>query len=544
MNYRKTLLPLIFTTIGSLLLTGCGKNKNPVGGEKLIQIRAYKGGYGTDFLHEMTDQYHKAHPEVSFQFLEESALLDGDTAVAEISVPKKNQVDLYVVTGVDINYLLKNSFSSLRKRDVVLLEPLDDIFEGKAVGLDGKEEEQTIKSRFFDGFEELCKYDGEFPKWRGKMFTLPWAEATTGIFMNKAILNKYGIAEPLTSNEFMDAIETVSVSGASENIYPFSWGGENAAGYWQYLFETWFAQYSGTEAHRNFMRCDPNGSGQIVENGYKVYEDVGILRSLQAMYPFLDFKYSPNGSNSQSHMEAQTDFLTGKTAFMINGDWILNEMKEYYYEEGKEIQMLRAPILSSIGQEIGITDFELHTLVEYIDAHKNNAEIKGLMPALTDEKINWVRDARSVHDTIGVGHNLIVPSYSDAKDAVKDFLRFFYSNDGCRIFRNFANANLPLSYETKEGDTNTSFQLSLDKVRNYDNPKIVTHVAPFNGVRDTASPTLLTFNCTSWATPYTFVYIMLDKINEHVLTPEGIFTGEQEYVRSHWSDYMENIDYL
>ena len=542
MKIKNFLLPLILVSSASLV-SGCRNKKNQVGGAQTIQIKAYKGGYGTDFLHEMADKYHEAHPEISFSFLDESVLIDGEKAAAEIAVPKKNQVDLYFVTGVDINYLVKKSSSVLNKRDEVLLEPLDSIFEGKAVGLDGKEEEATIKSRFFNGFEELCKYDGEFPKWRGTMFTLPWAEATTGIFMNKSVLDKYGVSIPLTSNEFISAVQTIYTAGKPNNNYPFSWGGGNAAGYWQYLYETWFAQYSGQQKFYNFQMCDP-GNGKIVQEGYKVYEDAGILKALEAMFPILDLNYSPNGSRTQQHTEAQTDFITGKTAFMIDGDWLMNEMKEYYYEQGKEIMMLRAPILSSIGSEIGISDAQLHTLVESIDNHLSNTEIKVLIPSLSDESIERVRSARSVHDTIGIGHNILIPSYADAKDAAKEFVKFFYSNDGCRIFRNFANANLPLTYQTKEGDKNTPFQQSLDKVRDYDNPQIVTSVASYNGVRTTPSPQILTFNYSAWVTPYTFVYIMLDKTNDQAFTPESIFNGEKDYVRSQWNSWMIYIDYL
>ena len=543
MRLRRLLLPIIATSTALLSVTGC-TNSVKVGGDAVIQIKAYKGGYSTDFLHELVKQYHEAHPEISFDIVEESALLDGEKTAAEIAIPKKNQIDLYFITGLDVNYLVKRSSSVLNKRDVTLLEPLDDIFESKAVNLDGTEEEKTIKERFFGGFEELSRYEGEFPKWRGTMFTLPWADAMTGLFVNKKVLDKYGVEIPLTSNEFTAAVQTIYTNGASQDNYPFSWGGANAAGYWQYLYETWFAQYSGVDNFNNFMKCDP-GNGKIVEEGYKVYEDTGILKGLEAMFDILDLNYSPKGSRSKTHMEAQTEFFTGRTAFMIDGDWILNEMKRDYYEQGKDIIMIGAPILSSIGEEIGITDAQLHTLVEMIDEHKTNAEIKAVIPSLSDANIERVVAARSVHDTIGVGHQIVIPSYADAKEAAKDFVRFFYSNDGCRIFRNFANANLPLTYEKEAGDTDTPFQQSLDKVRNYDNPTIVTSVASYNGVRTTPTPAIYTFNYSAWATPYTFMYIMLDKNSASpAFTPERIFNEEKAYVKNKWSEFMIYIDYL
>ena len=165
-----------------------------------------------------------------------------------------------------------------------------------------------------------------------------------------------------------------------------------------------------------------------------------------------------------------------------------------------------------------------------IDEHKTNAEIKAVISSLSDANIERVVAARSVHDTVGAGHQIVIPSYADAKEAAKDFVRFFYSNDGCRIFRNFANANLPLTYVKEADDTDTPFQQSLDKVRNYDNPTIVTSVASYNGVRTTPTPAIYTFNYSAWATPYTFMYIMLDKNSSSpAFTPERIFNEEKTY---------------
>ena len=545
MKYKKVLLPLLLASTAMVSLVGCS-NDAKVGGSNVIQIKSYKAGYGTDFIHEAADKFKTIYPEISFEFLDESALQDGEKAAEEIAIPKKNQVDLYFTADIDINNIIKRSSAVLNKREETLLEPLDDIFEGKAIGLNG-EETETIKSRFFTGFEELCRYNGEFPKWRGTMFTLPWAEAITGLFVNKAVLDQYGVAVPLTSNEFIAAIQKIYADGKANDNYPFSWGGSNAAGYWQYLYETWFAQYTGVEGFNRFMNCDP-GNGEIVKEGYKVYEDVAILKALEAFFDVLDFKYSPTGSSSMSHIKAQTDFITGKTAFMIDGDWVLNEMKEYYYDQAKEIVMIGVPILSSIGEQIGISDSQLHSLIELVDEHKSNAEIKAVIPSLSDENIKWVRDARSVHDTLGIGHNIVIPSYADAKEAAKLFVRFLYSNDGCRIFRNFANANLPLSYETKEGDTNTPFQQSLDKIRNYDDPQIVTTVASFNGVRSTPTPPIYVFNYSAWSSPYTAVYIMEDiDINtglHKLFSPQKIFDDEKNYVKGEWSARMIYIDYL
>ena len=95
---------------------------------------------------------------------------------------------------------------------------------------------------------------------------------------------------PLTSDEFVAAIEKISTHTAADGVYPYSWGGSNAPGYWAFLFETWFAQYSGAEKYVKFQKCEPE-TGTIKENGYEVYNDQGILKSLEAMYPIFQQKY-------------------------------------------------------------------------------------------------------------------------------------------------------------------------------------------------------------------------------------------------------------
>lgn len=530
-------IPVVLSTVALASLVGCNKTKP--GGEGVIQIVAYKAGYGVDWLHAAADEFTKAFPNVSFEFLEESALA-GDKAKNDIPSPSKNQTDLYFVSTTDVDDIISRSYNILKTRDSVLLEPLDDIFTSKAIDKDGFEEKETIESRFLGGFKEAVVYEGTTPsKWDNKMFSLPWAQGTTGICYNPALLTKYGIDVPRTSNEFISAIKSIYELGAADDVYPYSFAGDNASGYWAYLYETWFAQYSGQKGFERFMRCEPT-TGTIKDNGYEVYNDQGILESLKAMFELLDVKYAPKGDMSKKHTEAQTDFVTGKSVFMVDGDWLLNEMKEDYFEQTKEIKMLRTPILSSIGEEIGITDEQLHTLVDMIDEHKTNDDIKAALTSLDDLKIARVREARSITCSQGVSHNILIPSYSDAKDVAKLFVRFLYSNDGCRIFRNNAYSNLPIKYTKDSADTNTPWQQSLDALRDYEDAKVISESAPYNNVRNLAQ--LFLFNYQTWISPTTFKTIMLEKTKPApAFTAQSIFEREYAHVKSSWSGYMAYV---
>jgi len=161
---------------------------------------------------------------------------------------------------------------------------------------------------------------------------------------------------------------------------------------------------------------------------------------------------------------------------------------------------------------------------------------------LTDANIDRVLNARSIYDSIGGAHEIVIPSYADAKDAAKLFIRFLYSNDGCRIFRNNAYANMPLAYETGDGDTDTPFQRSLDKIVNYDNPHMITTASPFNNVRNVAQ--LMNFNYTAWVHPNTYKSIMLDKASTKTFSAQFIYENELAYVRNNWSRYMAFVHWL
>lgn len=530
---------LVLAALGAGLipgLTSCG-NKIEEGGSKLVQIRTYKGGYGDDWLREVVSHFNKTFEAEGYkaEIVESSALVT-ETAGQEILVPNKNQIDLYFTNGSDISTMINKSKNILRSNDKVVVEQLDDILSSKAIGFDGKEEEQTIGERLIGGFAETSKYNGTNEKWAGKTYKLPWADAMTGLFCNTTVLNKYGIDVPLTSNELVSAIKTIASKVGETQIYPYSMGGSNASGYWSYLWETWFAQYSTAQGFINFEKCVPS-NGDIKNNGYEVYQDKGILKSLEAMYDILDLNYCSNGSSERQHTEAQTEFVLGKSAFMINGDWLMNEMKENYSDKASDIIMVKAPILSSIGAECGLTDAELHDVVKAIDNSKTNDEIKAAVSKATDAGIDRIREARSIHDSIGTSHDLFIPSYADAKDAAKLFVRYLYSNDGCNTFRQYANANLPLKY-TIDDDLKaktTNYLASLDSF--YEgNAQMVSGSADYNTVRGDSQ--MYAFNVSAWQHPRTFISIMQ---NKEKLTPQYIFEQEAAYMQSQWAGYMSYV---
>lgn len=531
MAFKKYLSFACLSVILMGAVAGCG-NRVVAGGEDTIQVRAFKGGYGDEWLKQAKIEFEKTFPGKKVEIVESSATVT-EKSKQEILVPKKNNIDLYFTNGSGFYNIIEQSKKILKTSKEVLLEDLTDVYNSKAIGFDGKEESETIANRMFSGYKEACQYNGDLAQWQGNIYKLPWADAMTGLCVNKSVLDKYGLEIPLTTNDLVNCITTIASHTATDKVYPYTWAGSNASGYWSYLFETWFAQYSTAENFYKFMKCEP-ANGDIVNNGYEVYQDTGILKSLEVMFEILDLKYSPNGSASMTHMEAQNKFLRGESAFIVDGDWVMDEMKEDYYEEAKEIIFAKAPIISVFGEEMGITDAQLHNVVKAIDEGKTDAEIKAIV-SLTDANIKRIRDARAIHNGIGVSHDMVIPSYSDAKDTAKLFIRFLYSNDGCRLFRNNAYSNLPLTYTIQEGDKNTPFQQSLDEIYKGESV-MVSGAADLNSVRQATM--MYMFNVSEWQHPNTYKSIMVDKNGAKAYSPEKIFQDEAKYMKSNWATYM------
>lgn len=525
-------------------IAGCGKDK--AGGSKKVQIVAYKAGYGIDWLNDLIRQFNETFKSegLTAELVEANSMV-GTEADAAIQTPKKNQNDLYFLSNGNVSEHIAASHSKLHSSKKVLLEDLTDVYNSKAIGFDGKEESETIADRMFGGFKEYCTYNGYVEKWNGNMYELPWADSVLGILCNPAVLTKYGLDMPLTSNEFVACIQQISSLGASDQVYPLVYAGKNASGYWSYLYEIWFAQYTGVEQYQKFVKCEP-ASGDISNEGYKVYEDEGIEKALEGMFQILKKSYVMPQSSEYEHIDAQDEFIRGNAAFMVDGDWMLNEMKteEADYNRAKNTILMKTPILSSIGTKLGLTDAQLHDLVKAIDEHKTLVEMKEA--GFTETQIAKVTEARSTHNSLGTTHDIVIPEYADAKEAAKKFVRMMYSSDGCNVFRKGANANLPLRY-TRTSEHETAFQDSVDAIYDYDNVYMISGDGELNDVRKLCK--MYTFNYQSWAHPKTYTSILenpsvfvLDELPEdekNRYNPKRMAAKEAEYMRLNWSAYME-----
>lgn len=93
---------------------------------------------------------------------------------------------------------------------------------------------------------------------------------------------------------------------------------------------------------------------------------------------------------------------------MPNGDWFENEAKSYVGEVPDSFKMMKTPKLSS---------------------------------AVT--KYKGVNNVPDYAYTLASTHNVFIPSYTREKDLALDFLSFYYSETGAKIFYEHTGAFLP-----------------------------------------------------------------------------------------------------
>ena len=526
------------------VLSACGSEENTQSameespaGNKVCIISYNSSGYSHTWLEKAAEEFEKMYEDEGYDLQLEIEFSAGSNASLEIPLgPDKNDVDLYIGAS-DLESMLDASNKTMRGEGAVLVDLTDCVWNQPGIGLDKQEEEKTLAQRYFLD-EEYLYYDGTLEEFHGGIYGIPGSVGSCGIIINMSVIEQFGYNRdnlPRTTDEFNEMCHKIAEKTDETGIFPYAWPGANAPGYITYLFYEYFAQYSGKEAFMNFVKTVPE-SGDVVNDGWKVYEDPGILEGFKAMAPIMKLEYSPKGSVNMTHMEAQHEMLVGNAAFIINGDWVLNEMELEYYDEASQCIMMNTPILSVIGTECGISDAELSEAVGMIDAGHSNEQIVAEIAGLDQTEIQRIRDARNIYSCgdKSVRGGACIPAYADSKEVAILFLRFLYSEDGCKIVRDEAFNVASFTCENYDSAGNTIY---MDSVIANINPGVGEYISMDAGlsvVRATSG--MLPFNHPSIVAPNTFRYMITDATG--MLTPDYMYQAELDYVRSHWSQWV------
>ena len=439
MKKIKKLVALAMVGIMTLSLAGCGGSKDgdkkvsATNGGELVEIAYWNSGMGTKYLDKMIEEF---NAKQSDWFVYYVASADNNSVKTTYGLEDADSTDLYMTTKLF---------------DTSHMEPLDDLLNSKVDG-----ESKTIGEKFDATYLEYEKATDDH------YYTLTWGGGAIGLVYNTRLFQKAGITQiPRTTNELAVVCDQLSEAGITP-ITHYRGEERSTSGYWPYLQEQWAAQYDGWDYYMNTFYACTDASGKSPSKDVLTTKD-GRYQVLKAMEKFITPEYLQPGANAQDHITAQTSFLNTDIGMMVSGSWMANEMEGT--GSAKDFAVMKTPIISGITDKLATvkSDAELRNLISAIDSVMDGeSEISAyqsgdgyLVNGKSVSAADWdyVKNARSMVATNYPQMSVFIPSYSDAKDGAKEFLKFFYSDAGYKIFTDTLHISLP--FNLSEGEVNT-----------------------------------------------------------------------------------------
>ena len=553
-NFKKVISLVLAMVMLLGILAACdGGNEvqvnedgSTVQGKKAI-IAYNSVGYGHKWLETLAAQFNETYAEEGYTVELKISMANEINPSLEIGKgAERNDVDMYL-DAYNLETLLDASDRTMRGNGAVLVDMKESVWNQPAIGFDKQEEAKTIGERFTMD-ENYVYYNGKREDFQGGIYVLPsgmelWS---VGINVNPAVTAQYGYPAdnlPRTTDEFNAMCKKIAETSKETGVYAYSWAGGNASGYLAYLYYEYFAQYVGYENFMNFIETKPF-TGATVEDikneGWKIYEDQGILEAFKAMEPIMKPEFSTNGSASMDHMTAQHQLLTGKAAFMILGDWLLAQMKDQYYEEASQCVLMKTPVLSVIGTEAGITDAELSNAVKMIDDGKTDAEIMAAISGLDAAETARIREARNIYGggEAKIRSGMAIPAYADGRDVAILFARFMCSEDALKVIRNQGYKINCYECESYDFENETPYMQSVLANMNLGEGLYISMDNSLSILR--ANSNMLCFNHPTTGYPYTFKNMIMDTTG--TMTAQNLYELEKEYAKQYWSTWTAYIE--
>ncbi len=448
---RKVLAVAMGVLLGLTTFATVGCKKKIDNSSSTIEVFVYQGGYGVEWL----DAMEKAFEEKTDYNVEVKVQKTGDVINSMILTGPSMTTDLFIVGGVNTSW---DSYVDLGGKAVAgyecCLAPLDDVYEaiGDRIRPDWKE--------FYFVQTDNSATD--------HYYALPWATGLTTLFYNKDLYDEAGLThEPRTTNELYDYCVTL----LSKGITPFIFSSSEA--YWNPLFWTWWVQYEGLNGYENFFNCRISDTAlPDINTAMEIFDQQGIYESLYTIQSLIqpnvqerDKDFVHNSVESLEYTQSQARFFNKEAAMMPNGDWLENEMATQI-SQGMQIGNIlpmRMPVISALSDKLSYWqesmsytqardqisadklaayDKNLCELVDYVDGVTTQLPTYGSeSDVLKDVEI--VKASRSVQYTYGLQHACVIPSYATAVEGAKEFLKFFASDEGLKIYADNTSGSLP-----------------------------------------------------------------------------------------------------
>jgi len=165
-------------------------------------------------------------------------------------------------------------------------------------------------------------FDGTVP-------SVPFQFNIEGLFYNKKIFAEHGITVPTTYDELLADAAKLKAAG----VTPFS-----ASGSTGWTISRWIGILLYRELGPNAMQAIKNGTAKLTDPAY--------VKAAQQVADLGKDGYFSSGITSLSYDAATTQFLTGKSAMMYMGTWLLASVNSSQNTQGNNIGFMPFPAVT------------------------------------------------------------------------------------------------------------------------------------------------------------------------------------------------------
>ena len=318
-------------------LAGCSNTNDAT----TLNVVCFNGGFGREWIDDAVKIWEEQNPGYKIDL---NATKDATSIISGNIAKKNNKDDVYI--AVDTNW---KRYAGQGK-----LLPLDDLLEEEVDGL-------KVKDKINDEYKNSIYFKDQTGETH--TYRLPWTAGTGGIMYNAKMFEENNWKVPTTTAELLalcqsmidNPIYTDPTDKTSPRVYPFAYTGENTD-YFDYAVFNWWGQISGVDAINEFKNYGKDDAGKFDAFTNKTY--AGLKTATETWYQiFGNPAYSDPEDISRNNHIAQKNFLQGKAAMMINGDWLYNEMLTYSVDhtlpENFELKIMDTPKIVEDAEKSG-----------------------------------------------------------------------------------------------------------------------------------------------------------------------------------------------
>ncbi|ERK15116.1 putative sugar ABC transporter, substrate-binding protein [Pantoea sp. AS-PWVM4] len=246
-----------------------------------------------------------------------------------------------------------------------LLWPLDDY--AKTYGW---------TTRFPDSILKRNRWSDTQDFGSGKLYGVASLGEMVGLYYNKALLDKAGIAVPKTLPELEQAMEKLKAQGTAPMMLGLLDGNMGQ----QLLSTLWEAQIESSDRKKlDDLIYDVGGT----------FKDDKLVKAANMMKSWNDKGYFFPGFQGIGHDDAATLFQNGQAAFLVSGTWYLGQFKD-----NKDIHFAAMPMGEGVQHAlmVGGTDLAFSITSTAKSKEQQDAAAKFIDYIVSDEMANrWLK---------------------------------------------------------------------------------------------------------------------------------------------------------